>query len=92
MRFTQTVVRDYLAQSVMEFLREFGSIKGWPSLISSDPGSQLVSAAGSMESWWRKMENDLLTLAGRQGFKWITNPANSPWRQGETERRIGMIK
>ena len=63
------VVRDYSAQAVMESLRKFGSIRGWLSLISSDPGSQLVSAAGSMESWWRKMENDLLMLAGRQGFK-----------------------
>merc|ERR1712237_119096 len=31
-------------------------------------------------------------LASSKGFCWDISPANSPWRQGKTERRIGVIK
>ena len=37
---------------MIETLRKFAALRGWPSVISSDPGSQLVSAAGKMECWW----------------------------------------
>ena len=42
------VVRDYSAQAVIEMMRKFAALRGWPSVISSDPGSQLVSAARFM--------------------------------------------
>ena len=45
-----------------------------------------------MESWWMEMEKSLQCLASSQGFRWEISPANSPWRQGKTERRIGAIK
>ena len=38
------------------------------------------------------MKDPLKKLAGRQGFQWTVNPADSPWRQGKAERRIGVIK
>merc|ERR1712237_159100 len=31
-------------------------------------------------------------LPSSKGFRWEISPANSPWRQGKTERRIGVIK
>ena len=74
------VVRDYSAQAVMETLRKFAALRGWPAVISSDPGSQLESAAGKLETWWTEMKDPLEELAGRQGFKWTVNPADSPWR------------
>ena len=43
------VVRDYLAQAVVETLRKFAVLRGWPTIISSDPGSQLESAARKLE-------------------------------------------
>ena len=63
------VVRDYSAQAVMETLRKFAALRGWPAVISSDPGSQLESAAGKLESWGTAMEDPLKKLAGKQGFK-----------------------
>ena len=45
-----------------------------------------------MESWWKQMEGSLQTLATSKGFRWEISPANSPWRQGKTERRIGAVK
>merc|ERR1712237_104536 len=31
-------------------------------------------------------------LPSSKGFRWEISPANSPWRQGKTERRIGVRK
>ena len=42
------VVRDYSAQAVVETLRKSAELRGWPTIISSDPGSQLESAAGKL--------------------------------------------
>merc|ERR1711905_81008 len=86
------VVRDYSAQAVVEILRKFAALRGWPTVISSNPGSQLVSAGGKLESWYQEMGKSLQGLASSKGFRWEINPANSPWRQGKTERRIGVIK
>ena len=80
------VVRDYSAQAVVETLRKFAALRGWPTVISSDPGSQLESAAGKLETWWTEMKDPLKELAGKQGFRWTVNPADSPWRQWKAER------
>ena len=45
-----------------------------------------------MESWYQEMESSLQGLASSKGFRWEIRPANSPWRQGKTERRIGVVK
>ena len=44
------VVHDYSAQETLKTLRCFGSIRGWPKKICSDPGSQLQSTAGNIFS------------------------------------------
>ena len=86
------IVLDYSAQEVIKMLRRFGSLRGWPSRISSDPGSQLESSSGSMETWWDQMREQLVSFAGASNFTWSTSPADSPWRQGKCEVRIKMIK
>ena len=86
------VVLDYSAQEVIKMLRRFGSLHGWPSRISSDPGSQLESSSGRMEVWWEQMKDQLVGFAGQSNFTWEISPANSPWRQGRCEVRIKNIK
>ena len=86
------VVDDYSAAAVIASLRKFAALRGWPTVISSDPGSQLVSAGGKLESWYQEMGKSLQGLASLKGFRWEISPANSPWRQGKTKRRIGVIK
>ncbi len=86
------VVKDYSAGAVIESLRRFGSLRGWPGVICSDPGSQLESAGGQIEEWWASMSDSLQTFSGTKNFKWKLSPANSPWRQGKAERRISIIK
>ena len=91
------VVADYSADAVIMTMWRFGSIRGWPSNVQSDPGSQLVAASGKLVSWWEEMQEPLQTFAGsetkgKSGFKWVISPADSPWRQGKVERRIGFVK
>ena len=86
------VVRDYSAQELIKSLRRFASIRGWPSAVYSDPGSQLVSSSGRLESWWTTMSKELSSFATDTRFSWNISPANSPWRQGRCEVRIKSIK
>ena len=44
------------------------ALRGWPTLVSSDPGSQLVLAGGKMESWYQEMESSLQGLVSLKGF------------------------
>ena len=73
-------------------LRGFGALRGWPGVICSDPGSQLEAASGKLENWWFTMEKALRSLGSSRNFRWEVSPADSPWRQGKAERRIGVVK
>jgi hypothetical protein len=86
------IISDYSTVSVLMTMRRFGSLRGWPGVVYSDPGSQLESASGKLECWWKKMEGPLATFAGSEKFQWKTSPADSPWRQGKVERRIAIVK
>ena len=81
------VVDDYSAAAVIATIRKFVALRGWPTVVSSDAGSQLVSAGGKLESWYQEMGKSLQELASSKKFCWEISPANSPWRQGKTERR-----
>ena len=41
-------------------LRKFTANHGWPDRICSDPGLQLESAAGQMDSWWNQLKEELM--------------------------------
>ena len=86
------IVQDYSTQAVLLTLRRFGALRGWPGIICSDPGSQLESASGKLESWWLTMGDALRSLGSSKNFRWDISPADSPWRQGKAERRIGVVK
>ena len=86
------VVSDYSTTSVLMTLRRFGSLRGWPGVLQSDPGSQLESASGKLENWWSTFGKSLRTFSSSKNFEWKLSPADSPWRQGKAERRIGVVK
>ena len=44
-------------------MRRFGALRGFPVVVNSDPGSQLENAAGSLESWFKEMKNQLDSFA-----------------------------
>ena len=88
------VVEDYSTSAVLSTLRQFGSLRGFPGVMCSDPGSQLESAKGELENWWVTMGRALRDFATSipESFRWDVSPADSPWRQGKAERRIAIVK
>jgi len=86
------ILMDYSAQETLKALRRFAALRGWPSRISSDPGSQLESSSGRLHSWWEDMRSQFADIASEKGFEWGISPSNSPWRQGKSEVRIKVIK
>ena len=86
------VVMDYSAEEVIKTIRRFSSLRGWPSSIRSDPGSQLENAAGVLESWWDQLHSDLRSPGNAKSFNWNVSPADSPWRQGRSEVSIKLVK
>ena len=86
------IVQDYSTNAVLLSMRRFGSLRGWPGVIHTDPGSQLESASGKLESWWKGMEKCLQELGSSKNFQWKVSPPDSPWRQGKAERRIAIVK
>ena len=86
------VVYDYSTQETIKTFRRFACLRGWPAKVTSDPGSQLTSAAGNMGKWMETLGEDLANYAGGKGFLWCISPADSPWRQGRAEVSIKIIK
>ena len=74
------VAPGYDTQSFLLALDRFAAIRGWPSELYSDPGSQLKASA------------DIIGKVSFHGTKWMFSPADSPWRQGAAEALIKSVK
>ena len=65
--------------SFMVAFMRFTSIRGWPEIMYSDPGTQLVNADKELRQMWRKMEKQVLyQVSASNGLQWIFGPADSP--------------
>ena len=56
------VVSNYSTDAVLCAMRRFLALRGRPGVIHTDPGSQLESASGKLESWWDRMKKGLNDL------------------------------
>lgn len=80
------------ASFLMAFTR-FVSIRGWPQVVYSDPGSQLVGSSKELINMWDRMEReDIYKLSTEQGTTWRFGPADSPWEQGAVEALVKAVK
>ena len=62
------------------------AIYGQPALIISDQGSQLKKAAESID--WEQLAHK----TAHHGTAWRFTPPACPWRNGNSERAIGLVK
>jgi hypothetical protein len=99
--FTDMVMRavhieaafGYDTSSFLLALTRFSNIRGYPSNIYSDPGSQLVGADRELQEAWLKMDKSPITkLSTDKGMQWHFGPADSPWYQGAVESLIKGVK
>ncbi|KAK6191002.1 hypothetical protein SNE40_002752 [Patella caerulea] len=84
---------SYGTDSFLLALSRFSSIRGWPELIYSDPGTQLIGAENELKNAWVKINKDsCVRKSAENGLKWIFGPANSPWHQGAVEALVKSAK
>ena len=87
------IVPDYSTTSSLQALRRFASIRGWPSKIHSDPGSQLCAASNELKRVVRDLDWDEIQQYGhRKGTTWSFSPADAPWHNGSTEALVKTTK
>lgn len=87
------IVAGYSTEDFLMGFRRFGSLRGYPKHIYSDPGSQLVGADRELREAWRKMVFPLIQGDSvSKGTDWKFSPADSPHYQGLTESLIKSVK
>lgn len=86
-------VFGYDTDSFLLALSRFVSVRGWPTMIYSDPGSQLVSVERELREAWANLDRVSLIKKGTDnGLTWVFGPADSPWYQGAVEALIKSVK
>ena len=87
------VTEDYSTDSILETIRKFISIRGSPSEIISDQGSQLKAAskeiASLVEEWDWKVIHDWVAT---KKIKWTFVPSEGQHQNGLSESLIKSVK
>ena len=84
---------DYSTDGFLQVLRRFSSLRGWPIMIYSDPGTQLVGASNEL----RRITQDLdWTEIKKYGYphktQWKFSPPDGQWFNGAAESLVKSIK
>ena len=86
-------VFGYDTSSFILALRRFTALRGWPSKIYSDPGSQLTLAEKEVQKTWQSIDRErLMKTSTDNNLQWIFGPADSSWYQGTAESLIKSVK
>ena len=84
---------DYSTEKFLMVLRRFVSIRGYPSKIYSDNGSQLVAASEELKKMIKNLDQRSLQDYGCvEGFQWVFSSADAPWQNGVSEALIKSAK
>ena len=84
---------DYSTDKFLMVLRRFVSIRGYPSKIYSDNGSQLVAASEELKKRVKNLDQQSLQEYGcMEGFQWVFSSADAPWQNGVSEALIKSTK
>jgi len=99
--FTDLVMRavhiepvfGYDTSSFLMALTRFTSIRGWPSVMYSDPATQFIAADNEVKQMWASVdETAVVRHSSENGLQWIFGPADSPWQQGAVESLVKSAK
>jgi hypothetical protein len=86
-------VFSYDTSAFLMSLIRFASVRGWPSIIYSDPGTQFVAADSELRRVWENVDKTALVRKSTEnGLKWVFGPADSPWQQGAVESMVKAAK
>lgn len=82
----------YDTSSFMLAFARFTSVRGWPAVMYSDPGSQLIGADNELQHAWVRIDKSILVRTGAENGTWKIGPADSPWNQGAVEALVKSAK
>ena len=80
---------DYSTDAFLLALRRFMCLRGTPTYIQSDPGTQLKAAGKEVELW--RCE-EIVEFAANRRIKWRVIPTAAQHCNGLAERMIGITK
>ena len=84
--------QDYSTQGFLLVLRRFITIRGYPSNLYSDRGTQLVAASKELKEMVRELDITVRGFGLMNGLEWHFAPADSPWYNGTAESLIRSVK
>ena len=80
---------DYTTNGYIMVLQQFVAIKGCPTLIYSENGSQLKAAPKQMKSIMKELDWETLSNSGvRKGTTWRFTYTDTPWHNGYAEAAL----
>ena len=87
------IATDHSTNAFLMVFRKFVSLRGYPSNIYSDSGSQIVGASNLLKelsrNWdWNKINN----FSVNKGINWEFSPGDAPWWNGCCVSLIKSIK
>ena len=84
---------SYITDSILQTLRKFTSLRGCPTEIISDQGSQLVAASKDISDLTKDWNWDSVSgWAGNNSIKWTVVPAEAHHHNGLSESMIRSVK
>ena len=87
------VASDFSTDAFLQVLRRFASLRGWPSRIFSDGGTQLVGASRELKEQLRGLDwKQIQEYGHQQGVEWKFSPGDAPWYNGTAESLVKSTK
>ena len=87
------IASDYSTNAFLMVFRKFVSIRGYPSSIYSDSGSQLVGASNVLKEISKNWDwSEINEFCCTRGINWNFSPGDAPWWNGCCESLIKSVK
>ena len=87
------LIEDYSSEGFLRTFRRYASIRGFPSVIYSDSGTQLVGANREIQKATTDLnEGSKWEEVDSRDLRWEFSPDSAPWRQGCAESLVSSVK
>ena len=87
------IAGDYSTEGFLIVMERFTDMRGFPTKVYSDPGSQLKKASEELQKIIKGLNREQIAEFGvNQGLEWKFSPADGPWQNGCSEALIKSVK
>ena len=84
---------NYNTDGFLQALRRFTSIRGYPSQVWSDCGTQIVAADKELRQMVKNFDKQrLVEFGAERGINWNFSPPDAPWYNGCVEALVKSVK